>query len=295
MKVAVIVVNYNDADQTVLYVNKIKEYKNIQRIVVVDNLSTDVGTMEKLSKIDSSKVSVVQTEKNGGYAYGNNFGVKYLESQKEIYDYIIISNADIEVETTAIDKCLLVMEDDKTVGIIAPRMYNSAHKPIRRSCWKIRTFALDVIHSTRLLELLFYKKLRAGEYSDEEYKKELLQVEAISGAFFIVRHDAFKKANYFDENVFLFYEEDILAQKMKENGYKVFCRNDVKFIHYESKTIGKTLSYYRKIKQLYTSKMYYHEKYNKINKLQIFIFQVLNICRKVELIIEIPLRKIFKK
>lgn len=295
MKVAVIVVNYNDAEQTVSYVNKIKEYKNIQRIVVVDNLSTNTETMGKLRKIDSSKVSVVQTEKNGGYAYGNNFGVKYLESQNEIFDYIIISNADIEVGEIAIDKCLQVLKNNTDVGIVAPRMYNLNHKPIRRSCWKIRTFWLDVIHSTRLLELLFYKKLRAGEYSDEEYKKELLQVEAISGAFFIVRYDAFKKVNYLDENVFLFYEEDILAKKMQENGYKVFCKNDVKFIHYESKTIGKTLSYYRKIKQLYKSKMYYHKKYNKINKLQIFIFQVLNICRKIELIIEIPLRKILKK
>ena len=294
MKVAVIVVNYNDAEQTVSYVNKIKEYNNIQRIVVVDNLSTDTETMEKLSKIYSHKVSIVQTENNGGYAYGNNFGVKYLDSQNENYDYIIISNADIEVESTAIDKCLQVFENDKTVGIVAPRMYNSNNKPIRRSCWKIRTFALDVIHSTRLLELLFYKKLRAGEYSDDEYKKELLQVEAISGAFFIVRYEAFKKANYLDENVFLFYEEDILAKKMKENGYKVFCRNDIKFIHYESKTIGKTLSYYKKIKQLYNSKMYYHKKYNKINKIQIFIFQILNICRKIELIIEIPLRKILQ-
>ena len=294
MKVAVIIVNYNDAEQTVLYVNKIKEYKNIQRIVVVDNLSTDIETMEMLTKINSPKVSIVQTEKNGGYAYGNNFGVKFLESQNEIFDCVIISNADIEVEENAIDKCLQIFENNTDVGIVAPRMYNLNRKPIRRSCWKIRTFALDVIHSTRLLELLFYKKLRAGEYSDEEYKKELLQVEAISGAFFVVRYEAFKKANYLDENVFLFYEEDILAKKMQKNGYKVFCRNDVKFIHYESKTIGKTLNYYKKMKQLYNSKMYYHKKYNKINNLQVFIFQILNICRTIELIIEIPLRKILK-
>ena len=295
MKVAVIIVNYNDAEQTVLYVNKIKEYNNIQRIVVVDNLSTNADSMDILRQIDDEKVTIIQSGKNGGYSYGNNFGVKYLESQNETYDYIIISNADIKVEEEAIDKCLQVLENDETVGIVAPRMYNSENKPIRRSSWKIRTFALDVIHSTRLLELLYNKKLRDGEYSNKEYNQYLLQVEAISGAFFVVRYEALKKANYLDENVFLFYEEDIIAKKMKENGYKVFSRNDVKFVHYESKTIGKTLSYYNKIRQLYKSKMYYHKNYNKINGLQIFIFQILNIFRKIELLVEIPIRKLLKK
>lgn len=295
MKVAVIIVNYNDAEQTVLYVNRIKKYKNIQKIVVVDNLSTNPDSMDILEKIEDKKVDIIQSGKNGGYSYGNNFGVKYLESQKEGYDYILISNADIEVDEEAIDKCLQVFENDENAGIVAPRMYNSENKPIRRSSWKIRTFALDIVHSTRLLELLFYTKLRNGEYSNKEYGQDLLEVEAISGAFFIIRYEALKKANYLDENVFLFYEEDILAKKMKKNGYKVFSRNDVKFVHYESKTIGKTLSYYNKIKQLYKSKMYYHKTYNKINGLQILIFQILNICRRIELLIEIPIRKMSKK
>ena len=295
MKVAVIIVNYNDAEQTVLYVNKIKEYNNIQRIVVVDNLSTNADSMDILRQIDDEKVTIIQSGKNGGYSYGNNFGVKYLESQNETYDYIIISNADIEVDEETIDKCLQVLENDETVGIVAPRMYNSEDKPIRRSSWKIRTFALDVVHSTRLLEVIFYKKLRNGEYSNEEYNKSILPVEAISGAFFVARYEFFRNVGFFDENVFLFYEEDILAKKMKEKGYRILSINDVKFIHYESKTIGKTLSYYKKMNQLYKSKMYYHKKYNKINFLQIFIFQFLNICKKLELFIEIPIRKLLKK
>ena len=93
--------------------------------------------------------------------------------------------------------------------------------------------------------------------------------------------------------MFLFYEEDILAKRMQENNYRIFSINDEKFIHYESKTIGKTFNYYNKMNQLYKSKMYYHKIYNKINNIQIFVFQILNICRKIELIIEIPIRKLF--
>lgn len=98
-----------------------------------------------------------------------------------------------------------------------------------------------------------------------------------------------------DDNVFLFYEEDILAHRLKNEGYKTASLNSEKFIHYESQTIGKSLSYYRKMKQMFKSKMYYHKTYNKINSLQVFAFHVLNICRKIELLIEIPIRKLLHK
>ena len=90
-------------------------------------------------------------------------------------------------------------------------------------------------------------------------------------------------------------EEDILAHKVNEKGYKIVSLNSEKFIHYESQTIGKSLSYYKKMNQLFKSKMYYHKNYNKINFLQIFIFHILNIFRKIELAIEIPIRKLLNK
>jgi len=296
MKVAVIIVNYNDAEDTVKYVKKINEYENLQKVVVVDNCSTDSNTMKMLDEVQNEKVDIIKADKNGGYNYGNNFGIKYLENLGEEYDYIIISNPDIEIKKEAIDRCLQVLENDKQVAVVAPRMYNSENKPIRRSSWKMRTFWLDVIHSTRLLEILFYKKMRDGEYRENEYSENpLLEVEAISGAFFIIRSQVLKEIEKFDENVFLFYEEDILAKKLKEKNYKTISVNDIEFIHYESQAIGKTLSYYRKMKQLYKSKMYYHKTYNSIKFWQIILFKILNIFRKIELIIEIPIRKILKK
>lgn len=295
MKVAVIIVNYNDAEDTKKYVNTISKYEIINRIVVVDNLSTTVGTFDKLKKLENEKVKVISSDKNGGYDYGNNFGVRYLQSINEKYDYIIISNSDIEITETAIKHCLEVIDNDKKIGVIAPRMFDKENKPIRRSAWKMRTFGLDVIHSTRLLEMIFYKILRSGEYSTKEYEKELLEVEAISGAFFIIRSNVLEEINLLDENVFLFYEEDILAKKLKEKGYKTISLNSEKFIHFESQTIGKTYSYFKKKKELYKSKIYYHKTYNKINIMEHIIFIILQFARDIELLIEIPIRKFLGK
>ena len=48
MKVAVIVVNYNDVEDTLTYVKEITKYDVINKIVVVDNQSTTIGALENL-------------------------------------------------------------------------------------------------------------------------------------------------------------------------------------------------------------------------------------------------------
>jgi hypothetical protein len=105
----------------------------------------------------------------------------------------------------------------------------------------------------------------------------------------------FKKYGYFDENVFLFYEEDILASNLKKLGYSAMSLNFIEFKHFESKSIDKAINYFEKIKRMQTSKMYYQRKYNNINAFQFCLFEILNIWKRLELIIEIPIRKILKK
>ena len=87
---AIILLNYNDYKTVIEYINLIKNYNAIDRIVIVDNCSPD-GSYEILKKYESDKISVIQTDKNKGYAYGNNYGIHYLEKNGEKYDYITIS------------------------------------------------------------------------------------------------------------------------------------------------------------------------------------------------------------
>ena len=82
MKCGLIVLNYNDFNTTEKLLNAIKNYDALDKIVVVDNKSPD-GSFEKLLKFQSDKISVIQSPKNGGYSYGNNFGTKYLLSNSQ--------------------------------------------------------------------------------------------------------------------------------------------------------------------------------------------------------------------
>lgn len=289
MKTAIIILNYNDSENTIKFVNSIKEYDILNTVVVVDNNSTNENELKNLEKIKSEKVYVVKTDKNGGYAYGNNYGLKYLEKLGN-YDFVIISNPDISVEEKSIEKCIKFLENNKEAAITAPRM-NFVSGPARRAAWKKRTIGIDMASSTRLTEALFFHIFKKGEYSKKEYSKDILQVYAIAGSFFVAKMDIFKKIGYFDENTFLFYEEDIIAEKIKKAGYKIYLLNDISFMHYDSQTIGKVMKSIRKIQILFDSKIYYHKEYNNANKFQIFIFKILRSIRKFEVYIT----NIFKK
>ena len=123
-----------------------------------------------------------------------------------------------------------------------------------------------------ILKEKFYYSEIAYRYEIQEYTSEdpyedwdgVIYDNDFIG-FFAIKYEVLREIDYFDENVFLFYEEDILATKVKNLGYKIYSLNHVTFEHFESNSINKALSYYNKMKRLQASKMYYQKEYNEIN------------------------------
>ncbi len=298
-KTAIIILNYNDSENTIKYVNEIKDYEVLDKIIIVDNLSTQEDELENLMKLKKlnngdNKINIIQSKKNGGYSYGNNYGLKYIDDNYEgEYNYVIISNPDVSVKENDILNTINFLNQNKTVAIASPRM-KLDHGYARRSAWKKRKYSIDIANSTRLTQLLLFWLFKNGEYTKKDYEKAELKVHSIAGSFFVAKHNIFKEIGYFDEKTFLFFEEDIIADKLNEIGYDIYSLNNLKFMHYESKTIGKLYNAFKKQDMLFDSRIYYHKKYNNINKFQVFILKLLRYIRKVELCIEVPILKILK-
>ena len=77
-----------------------------------------------------------------------------------------------------------------------------------------------------------------------------------------------EKVNYFDENTFLYYEENILAKKIKDISKKEAINNKV--------TIDKNIKKINKYKILKTSQKYYVHNYLKANKLELLLLCLTN-------------------
>lgn len=293
MSTAIVILNYNDYENTKKLVKNIKEYKILDKIVIVDNKSTNNDELKRLNTLICDKVDVIVSDKNGGYSYGNNYALKYIDKKygEQKFEYVIISNPDVYVKEYDIEKTIEFLNNNKKCVIASPRMYYT-NGPARRSAWKNRKIITDIANSTRITQAILFHFFKKGEYSKKDFKNSVLEVDSIAGSFFVANHKLFKNIGYFDENTFLFYEEDIIGVKAKEKGYSIFSLNNLSFIHYESKTIGKIMNIFKKQDILFNSRIYFQKEYNKANSFQIMIFMILRYIRKVELIFETLIKKV---
>ena len=66
--ISIIILNYNDFETTNLMINKIKDYKVINHIIVVDNCSTD-NSFKELSKIKDGRVRIYDPQVFSRYGW----------------------------------------------------------------------------------------------------------------------------------------------------------------------------------------------------------------------------------
>lgn len=258
MKIGMVILNYNDSETTIELLENIKDYSVLDNIVVVDNYSTD-NSYETLKRYESEKIKVIRTDKNGGFGYGNNIGANCLLS--EGIDYIIFSNPDIIVEENVIVVLKESFAECKNAAVIAPTI--NEHGNISKG-WKLKGPIFDSFTNINYLGRFFKKKLL---YSDEYYNEKYSKVDATSGCFFAIRGDVFEKIDGFDENIFLYYEENVLAKKIKSIDMDILVRNDIQIIHNHSVSINKSYNKIKKFKALAKSQRYYHRKYNNAGKI----------------------------
>ena len=265
MKTGIVILNYNDYKTTKEMLNQIKDYKTINNIIVVDNNSTD-DSYNILKEYENKKIKIIKTDMNKGYAYGNNYGIKYLIKNYTV-DNIIISNPDIIVEEKTL-KVLIDDLNDKNVDFIAPVIKEREYE---KKGWKLPTYLDDLLSNINYFHKYADKRLN---YDDSYYNENLTKVDVISGCFFIAKASSFKKINYFDENTFLYYEENIIGKKLKEANLNTYVDNRVSVIHNLSISVDKSINRIKKYKILKNSQKYYEKVYNRINIFQMLLLRL---------------------
>lgn len=264
MKIGIVILNYNDSKTTVTLLEKVKNYRSIDQIVVVDNNSSD-DSFQILRKYQDDRLAIIKAEKNNGYGAGNNIGARYLASKG--IDYIVISNPDIIFDEDDIQKLCSSFKNEK-VAIVAPTIKESGG--LNRG-WKFKGAAYDSLTNINFFGRYFKEKMK---YNKDYYKGIETVVDITSGCFFVIRRDVFEKIGYFDENIFLYYEENVLAKKVQKIGMKIIVRNDVTIIHNHSVTINKSLNKISKFKTLTRSQRYYQKNYNNAGFFGMFLLYI---------------------
>ncbi|MBT9036097.1 hypothetical protein BTJ18_03910 [Lactobacillus delbrueckii subsp. bulgaricus] len=94
--------------------------------------------------------------------------------------------------------------------------------------------------------------------------------DAVRGSLQIFRKNVLKEINYYDENTFLYYEENIIAKRLQSKGYLVAVNPNCFYIHnHQSKGRIKTGQF----RMLLNSMNYYLETYCNENKIKLMFLR----------------------
>lgn len=263
MKNCFVIVNYNDYKTTYNLIKNIEDYSCVDEIVIVDNDSKD-NSYEELLKLQNKKITILKNNSNKGYGSGINLGSRYLIDKYHKCN-IIISNPDIVIENEqVIFKLVKTLSLD--VAVVAPII--KEHVGYSKG-WKQPTPWIDILSNIVCIHEKVKQKYLL--YPEGHYKNKIVDVDIVSGCFFLIRSDALKQINFFDENVFLYYEENILSTKLKQNNLKTVINTEVEVFHNHSVTIDKNIKRINKYKILKNSQMYFEKNYNNANIFEIFL------------------------
>ena len=258
MKNCFLIVNYNDYKSTKHLIDNIIDYKCLEEIVIVDN-GSKVEEKELLSTIKNNKITIIYNDENLGYSSGINIGAKYLIDKYEKCN-LIISNSDIVILNEGDLEAMIELLNYDTIGLVGPQIIERGE--ISRG-WKEPGVKNDVMLNVPIFHA--WVKEKVCQYHDDYYTTPMSVVESLSTSFFLISSETMQKINYMDENVFLYYEDNILGQKVRDNGLLVVIDNFVKVKHNYSISVDKNTNL-KKNKMLLDSQLYYHTNYHHANK-----------------------------
>ncbi len=219
----------------------------------------------------SGKINIkVYFMENRGYAAACNYGYKHTE-RSNVY---IFSNPDIIFNSDIIER-IKAEFDENTYGTVIQKDRNL------KSC----TFNLYPQYRNLLTEVLFFHKIlnRIGWYHPA--------YTSISGAFMILGRNVIEQNGLFDENYFLYYEEDDYFYRLRNNkNYRII--RDRYVLHNISSSVDRNLSLDR-FKIQFDSLYYYSRKFNTFSYFKNLIilykftsFFIPNHRRKLSLMLE---------
>lgn len=205
-------------------------------VIVFDNASKDESV--SMVKKEFSKVHVIESEENLGFAKGVNEATKKAKG-----DYFLFLNSDAELLDGNISRMIKEMENDEKIGAIGG---NLLQKDTTTSEPYGRFYNLPEV-----MRFLFF-----AEKATVTVSNEVTKVDWVSGGFMLVRRSIFEKLHGFDEGYFMYIEDMDLCYRMKKAGFRVMYFPQAKARHVGQGSSNRTFA----IVQIYKGLLHFYKK-----------------------------------
>jgi hypothetical protein len=201
-----------------------------QRVTVVDSGSTD-GTPGMVER-EFPRVRVIRRG-NVGFSAANNVVLRETTA-----DFILLLNPDTEVGEGAIDSSLERMAGDPSIGVVGCRLVTGTGVLDHASKRSFPTPLSALAHFTGIGRrsdspgmLSQYRATELGEYEPGE-------VDAVNGAYMLVRREAMAEVGPLDEGYWLYMEDLDWCRRFWMAGWKVFYEPSGTVLHVKGGSSG---------------------------------------------------------
>lgn len=239
---AIVIVNYKTRDLLRECLRSIdaSEGDFTFRVCVVDNASGDGSAA--MVRAEFPHVTVIEQVRNEGYAAANNRGLRHFgfsdhgRVAPEAPRFVLLLNPDTLLPPDALTRMLAFMEAHPQAGAAGCKLVREDGS-LDRACR--RSFPSPEVSFYRLtgLSFLFPKSPRFGRYNlsylDEDTTAE---VDAVVGAFMLVRREAVAAAGLLDEAFFMYGEDLDWAFRIKQAGWQIWYYPEVVVLHYKGRS-----------------------------------------------------------
>lgn len=255
MKLSIVIINYNSGRYLTECVGSIYENLVIPISVDRDHIDSEILVIDNNSQDDSlillnrshPNVRVLMNGANLGFVMGANQGIANTGGE-----YILLLNPDVRLLDKNISSMIAFLDRDLSIGICGPLL--------------VREDGSSQSGPSRFNGIFSELKFISGAYllNKLSVKKKFLnpiECDYIPGSCMLIRRSLLEDIGIFDENIFIFAEEEEICFRAKRKGWKIFFYPPCKVIHYGGVSF-EGLERERIVNQRMSALYYYSKRYN---------------------------------
>lgn len=227
IEVAIIIVNYRTAQLTLDCLRSLQpEITEEIRVVIVDNASGD-GSAEQIEEAIarlgfSGWAQVLRSPFNGGFAAGNNFGIRAVDAAA----YLLL-NSDTLVQRGAIAELRAAMRARPDAGIIGPALVNGEGQH-DDSAFRAPPPLAELARAANggLVERILPHLKPALPKTQRPIEADWLGFACV-----LVRKEVFREVGELDERYFMYFEDIDFCRRTRAAGWKILYWPAAKVVH----------------------------------------------------------------
>ncbi|QKX16592.1 glycosyltransferase family 2 protein [Microbulbifer sp. YPW1] len=198
------------------------------KIAIVDNKSGDDSMLSirswcnTLPQESRERITLVESDKNGGFAAGNNQGIRIIDAK-----YYLLLNSDTIVRPESIKTLMRKIESDEEIGLLGPRLEFLDGHP-QESCFRDQGVTSEFLRGAQLSVAmrLFRHKVVAIEIGDT-----LSTIDWTSFACVLIRRQVFEQIGLLDENFFMYFEDAEFCRRARNAGWRIGHEPQARIVH----------------------------------------------------------------